>query len=116
MSTGLTVKVEGLENLQKLLKSKSEIVDKELPRVLYKAALRIERDAKLLAPVDTGALRASIHTIKINKFTYWVADGVNYGVFQEVGTKYIEGVHFMQKAAKKNKAQIVKDIEDLYKK
>jgi HK97 gp10 family phage protein len=114
MGAALTVKVEGLDSLFKTLTIKQRLGVTKLPKVLHKGALRIERDAKLNAPIDTGTLRASIHTTKVSQLTYIVSDGVNYGIFLEVGTKYITGVHFLQKAAKKNKKKIVQDIEKLY--
>ncbi len=49
-------------------------------------AFQVEGIAKTLAPVDTGALRNSIHTEKMEEGTYMVADGVEYGIYQELGT------------------------------
>lgn len=115
MAVGLTVTVEGLDDLNKRLTFLQRVGNKQLPKVLHKGALRIERTAKILAPVDTGTLRASIHTVKLSELSYKVSDGVNYGIWQEIGTKYIEGVHFLERAAKKNKDKILADIEALYK-
>ncbi len=39
--------------------------------------------------VDTGTLRASIRWRKISNLTYWIVDGVNYGVALEFGTSKI---------------------------
>lgn len=52
-----------------------------------RTALRIERDAKLLVPVDTGELRRSLET-GINKSTY--------SINAEIGTdvEYSEAVEF----------------------
>lgn len=36
--------------------------------------------------VDTGALRASVHVTPLKKNTYAVQDGVEYGVYLELGT------------------------------
>jgi hypothetical protein len=33
--------------------------------------------------VDTGTLRASIRWTKVDKLTYWIHDGVEYGIYQE---------------------------------
>ena len=115
MTKAFNVEVENLPNLLETLKEKSEL-KKEVGKVLNKGALRIERDAKIFAPVNRGVLRASIHTVKISELSFKVADGVEYGIFQEIGTKYISGVHFMQRAAKKNTKKISGEIKALYKK
>ena len=36
--------------------------------------------------IDTGGYYNSIHTEPAGKNTYWVADGVDYGIYQELGT------------------------------
>lgn len=72
-----------------------------LPRlddIVGDTALNIELDAKLVAPRDparppkdpsvpvTGALRSSLEAERIEPGHWWVHDGVEYGVFQELGT------------------------------
>ena len=54
---------------------------------LMKIALRVERKAKQLCPVDTGRLRASLHTWRINLLTAAVGTDVEYASFVEYGTK-----------------------------
>jgi HK97 gp10 family phage protein len=49
-------------------------------------AFQVEGIAKTLAPVDTGALRNSLETEKIQEGLYQVHDGVEYGIYQELGT------------------------------
>lgn|SRR5574341_409425 len=53
---------------------------------LKATAFQVEGIAKTLAPVDTGALRNSLHSEKVDEKTYMVADGVEYGIYQELGT------------------------------
>lgn len=60
-------------------------------RVLDVAALNIEANAKRNSPVDTGALRASIHVAKDGKLSRIIGDGVEYGVYQEFGTSRMPG-------------------------
>jgi len=66
--------------------------------ILYKMGVALERHAKRLAPVDTGTLRASIHTVKIDNYTVEVRDGVHYGVYQEYGTSKMAAQPFMRPA------------------
>jgi len=62
---------------------------------ILKGALRVERDAKINAPVDTGRLRASISS-RLNNSN-------KNDIYAEVGTnvsyaKYMEGVETFEKA------------------
>jgi hypothetical protein len=45
--------------------------------------------------VDTGALRASMHVEKVENLHYVVADGVEYGVYLEMGTETMAPRPFM---------------------
>ena len=58
---------------------------------------KAEGYAKAKAPVDTGRLRASI-TYTINGDSVEVTSDVEYAKYQEFGTIYITGKHFMRDA------------------
>jgi HK97 gp10 family phage protein len=58
-------------------------------------AFAVEAEAKMRAPVDTGALRASIHSEEEGPVTWIVADGVEYGIHQELGTWKMAAQPFM---------------------
>jgi HK97 gp10 family phage protein len=58
-------------------------------------AHQVEGEAKNLAPVDTGALKNSINTQKLSEKHYIVADGVEYGIYQELGTKKMSAHPFL---------------------
>lgn len=75
--------------------------------VVRKAAIDIERDAKALAPVDTGNLKSSIgHSdLRIGTTGSLVAEigpTANYGVFLENGTSRMPPQPFMGPAADRN--------------
>lgn len=80
---------------------KAEAMTREkLQKALLALMLSIEKNAKRHAPVDTGLLRASIHTEPTrpaDKIT--VGDGVSYGVFQEFGTTKMRPHPFLRPAA-----------------
>lgn len=75
--------------------------------VIRKAAYDIERDAKALAPVDTGNLKNSIgHSdLRIGTSGQLVAEigpTANYGIFLELGTSRMPAQPFMGPAADRN--------------
>lgn len=81
-----------------------------LSRGLSKAVLIIESQSKQLAPVDTGRLRASIHTIS-RRLSAEVGTNTNYAVFVHEGTKFMRAQPFMREGLQKAESQIGEVIE-----
>ena len=113
MSIG--IKFKGLGGLKRTLIKKAAKID-EVDRKLGQGAFKVERDAKINAPVDTSALRNSIFSSKIKDLQWKVADGVRYGKYQEFGvpSRNLPGKHFMQKAFKKNIKKIIASVKNVY--
>lgn len=68
---------------------------------LLKMGLEVASRARAGAPVDTGALKGSIRVQAegTNRVRVIAGGGaVNYAAYQEFGTKYIEGRHYMENA------------------
>lgn len=87
----VNVKLEGKELEQK--------IHGKMQRALLELMLALEGHAKRLAPVRTGRLRSSIHTTPLrpaDKIT--VADGVDYGAYQEYGTSRFPAHPFLRPA------------------
>ena len=109
----LSIEITGMAELQKVLQSMA----KQYPDAVYRGCvdtgLRIEREAKINETrIDTNNLRSSIatHPDKEAKTVTVTAGGaagtgegqlldVNYAIFQEFGTRYIEPLLFMTRAA-----------------
>ena len=76
--SGINLQIKNLKKLKKdLPKIRDDAMDDYMRRLLAKA--------KSLCPVKTGALRDSLHTGRKDENTWFLADGVPYGVFQEYG-------------------------------
>jgi hypothetical protein len=54
---------------------------------LVEVMAKLEEHAVRFCPVDTGFLRASIHTVWIDPFHAVLQDGTNYGIYVEFGTE-----------------------------
>ena len=67
------------------LGAKAAAVRPEVQTILAKTSADIERDAKINAPVDTGALRNSIGR-DLAPGTAVIGPTVNYGAYVELGT------------------------------
>ena len=83
-------------------------LDKNRDQVLGMLAYQVEGIAKMLAPVDTGALRNSLQTEQQKPGTWWVHDGVEYGIYQEFGTHKMAAHPFMVPAAE----QVGRDLNN----
>lgn len=71
-----------------------------------KAAFLVERDSKKLCPVDTGNLRASIRSQKIDNQSAKVFTDVEYADYVEEGTRYQKAQPFMMPALEMNRLAI----------
>jgi HK97 gp10 family phage protein len=81
-----------------------------LSPVVKKHALNIQANAAKDAPVDTGALKNSIIAEPIDQNNYTITDGVEYGVFQELGTKKTSAKHFLGGAAEREAETFFADV------
>jgi HK97 gp10 family phage protein len=97
--------------LQQLLGS----MDDRAEKVLDVAARNIERGAKEFAPVDTGALKNSIHVEKPGPLERIVGDGVNYGIYQEYGTSRMPAQPWLTPAVEKERGQLEAAWKELLK-
>lgn len=78
---------------------------------IEKSCLRVERDAKINCPVDTGILRASItHKLDPSTLSATVGTNVEYAAAQEFGTQYQGAQAYLYPALRDNRDSIKQDI------
>ncbi|ACZ29571.1 phage protein, HK97 gp10 family [Xylanimonas cellulosilytica DSM 15894] len=97
--------VHGLRRLAADLRDVAAQAGPVVDLVVRKTAFDIERDAKILAPVDTGNLRTSISTdVAATNSTVSAEIGptANYGLFLEVGTSRMAPRPYMGPALDRN--------------
>lgn len=90
-------------------------VNEKLPPIVKKHAMNIQANAAANAPVDTGALKNSIKAEPIDDRNWTVQDGVEYGVFQELGTSRVRAKHFLGNACEKEADPFFNDIKEALK-
>ena len=89
---------------------------KEALGVLKKHGLIIQANAAKDAPVDTGALRNSIISEDVDEKTVQISDGVEYGVFQELGTsRGVSAKHFLGGATERQANPLFSDLKEVLK-
>lgn len=86
-------------------------VEPKLAPVVKKHAFAIQGKAQQEAPVDTGALKNSIIAEEQSPTKWTVSDGVEYGVFQELGTsRGVTAKHFLGNAAETEADAFFSDV------
>lgn len=87
---GLSIQIKGIEAASKRLQSVSTRGLRKIANGVNKAAAVVEAGAKRNCPVDTGYLRASIHTdpakIEGQSVSATVGTSVEYAPYVEFGT------------------------------
>lgn len=81
-------------------------------KAVKKSAFAIQADAAQNAPVDTGALKNSISALPKDEKTWTVEDGMDYGVYQELGTSKVSARHFLGNAAEKQADKFFDDVKE----
>ena len=114
----LDLEIRGLIELQE--KADQVIEDlhgKPMLDGMRKATLLVSKDAKILAPVDTGLLRSSITPeVRQDGWTVLgvVGSNVFYAPYQETGTRRgLRGKHYMQGGFDKNRKEIIDLLGDV---
>jgi len=86
-------------------------------RVVNKYGLAITGEAAKNAPLDTGALRSSItsESMMTGDLSFTVQDGVNYGIFQELGTSKMAAQPFLLPAVEAWRQKFLDAFAELFK-
>ena len=97
------------KRVKEMLKKMTPAIQGALKRALTKSGIIIKSAAKALAPVDKGLLRGGIsHRLEgIDRVV--IGPNVDYGIYQEFGTKYMRAQPYMRPAAEDNTGN-VRDI------
>ena len=85
----MSIKIEGFEGIDRIFKNLENKISSNEREVLSKACAMIERDAKMLAPKVTGALRRSIASRieeEDGELTGIVFTPLEYAPYVEYGT------------------------------
>lgn len=87
----------------------------KMRNIVKSHAMNIEKETKQFVPIDTGALHDSIMaeelSFQIGSIVWEIHDGVEYGVYQELGTsRGVPAKHFLGGAAEREEPKFLKDI------
>lgn len=109
----ISIKIDGLEEIQRFLESRPVETKKELNRAVKKSVFSIERQTKINSPVDTGLMKVSINSRTYrNEIAGEVISGVMYAIYVHEGTYKMRGRPFMARAVKSMRPNIQRFFRD----
>lgn len=114
----MTVKIYGLDKLEKKLKKNATLDD--VKTVVKKHGSRMQDkivdNAEFTEGYQTGNTKRSIRgTIKDGGFTYEAGPTTHYSPYLEYGTRFMDAQPFVKPAFEKQKGEFKKDLKDLMK-
>ena len=110
----LSLKVKGVDRLVRQLAIKSKQARIATDRQLELSSKRIERMAKVKAPVDTGALKNSIFSAKAGNLTYKVTAPQHYAIYVEKGTRKMRAQPYLKPALDAERPKLISNLRKLY--
>ena len=90
MGKGIRVEVDGMDEVQTMIKRFTKDTPQEANRLANRFMLKVERGGKVESPVLTGRLRTSIFS-RLMGFTKgsFVSTDTNYAVFPHIKNPYM---------------------------
>lgn len=104
MSIQVEIKVDA-EKAAKAFRQAPSDLGKNISLAVMKSAFMVERESKLVTPVDTGRLRSSIDTM-IKPLMAIIAPHTNYAIFVHEGTRFMKARPFMERGARSAEGRI----------
>ena len=110
----MSFKLVGVEAIQGKLRK--NVTLREVKQAVATNGAELTRNAQRLAPVDTGRLAGSINlSIEDGGMTAVTRDGVNYGIYNDLGTRFMAGNGFMTSSYNLQAEKFKRDMEMLVK-
>ena len=110
----MKVTMAGIEEISGKLKKNVRLDD--VKRAVLTNGAELTRNSQRLAPVDTGRLAGSINlSIEDGGMTAVTRDGVNYGIYNDLGTRFLTGNGFMTSSYNLQASKFKRDMEMLVK-
>lgn len=109
-------KVKGVDRMVRQLAIKGKQARTATDRQLELSSLRIERNAKVNAPVDTGTLKNTIFSAKAGNLTYKITAPQHYAIFVEKGTRKMNAQPFLKPAIDAERPKIISNLRKIYSK
>lgn len=111
----ITYRLKGLDsfirNVERKKKNVKIAVDKELQR----SSFRVEKQAKLNAPVDTGWLRKQIYADQQRLLHHRVISPALYSIYLELGTRKMAAQPYLDPALRAEWPVLMANLNKMFK-
>ncbi|MFS5773735.1 HK97-gp10 family putative phage morphogenesis protein [Streptococcus agalactiae] len=111
----VTYRLRGLNKFIRRVEQKQKNVRVAVDSVLSRSAHRVEKQAKILAPVDTGWLRGQIYNEQQKLLHYRVTSPALYSVYLELGTRYMSAQPFLDPALRAEWPTLMANLKKIFK-
>ncbi len=109
----MKIRIEGLDAVQAALSQYAADIPTKLHKGLVLGTRIVQSEARVEAPVDTGALRRSIHG-KVDGLTGVVGTNCEYAIYQEFGTYKMSEHPFLVPALKNKQSDVIAAIKERF--
>jgi HK97 gp10 family phage protein len=108
----VNVKLQGLEKLLDNIQDYEINTQENVKQTVKDTALKIQANAKLRSPVDTGNLKRSISAdISPDEMSATIFTDVEYAIHQEFGTKHAPAQPFLFPAYEEEMNEYMSNLE-----
>lgn len=84
----LTYRMKGMSKFMRQVRKKPQRLKIAVDQEMSRSSLRVEREAKMLAPWDTGWMSTNIYSNKMADLMYEVVSPAEYSIYVERGTRH----------------------------
>lgn len=113
---GMNIKFEGADELIQKFRDNPSKLNSQAGRIINTTALRVEKKAVELAPVDTGYLKQHIKADTDGRLGAEIVSSANYSIYLEKGTRKMPPHAFMEPAVKSEELFLYQKLSNLLKK
>lgn len=111
----ITYRLKGLDKFIRKVEQKPKAVRIAVNQELQRSSLRVEKQAKVLAPVDTGWLRSQIYAEEQRMLHHSVTSPALYSVYLELGTRKMKAQPFMDPALRAERPVLMANLNKMFK-
>lgn len=111
----INYEIKGLSKFLKNISKKPRVMRERVDHELSRSALRVEHNAKILAPWDTGWMSNNIYSDKEDFLKYRVVSPAEYSIFVERGTRHQRAQPFFFIALEDEYPRLMKSLQKIVK-
>lgn len=110
----LIYRLRGLDKFIRSVERKQATAQKAVDAELRRSAKRVEKQARLNAPVDTGWLRSQIYTEQKKILHHRVISPALYSVYLELGTRKMAAQPFLDPALRAEWPRLMANLKKMF--